>query len=108
MKLTQNALKFPERANLEPNRLYPAGHRGFDYEKDAVIPVSPVAYNLPCIVAVSGPCGPVCRFLYCRRSNKRYRYLLANGGGFVLRIRPAHSRLVMIPPIRWLKAKLVK
>ena len=52
--------KFPERANLEPNRLYtPLDVEGFDYEKDLGFPgniLSPVAFSLPCTVANSGPC----------------------------------------------------
>lgn len=53
--------KFPERANLVPNRLYTPVDLGenFDYMENWVSLVNIltlVVFNLLCIVVVSGPC----------------------------------------------------
>lgn len=104
--------KNPERANLEPNRLYtPLDIEGFDYEKDLgflVNILTLVVYNLLCIVAVSGPC--VCMLVSPLRKNPTN--VIVTSWLTVAAACPAHStfrpKSVMILPIRWLKAKLVK
>lgn len=76
--------KFPERANLEPNRLYtPLDVEGFDYEKDLGFPgeypftrgVQPTMYR-----GRFWTMRMYAGFSTAEESNKRYRYLLANGG----------------------------
>ena len=76
--------KFPERANLEPNRLYtPLDIEGFDYEKDLGFPgefpftrgVQPTMYR-----GRFWTMRMYAGFSTAEESNKRYRYLLANGG----------------------------
>ncbi len=76
--------KFPERANLEPNRLYtPLDIEGFDYEKDLGYPgeypftrgVQPTMYR-----GKFWTMRMYAGFSTAEESNKRYRYLLANGG----------------------------
>ena len=101
-------VKNPERANLVPNRLYTPVDLGenFDYMTKLGFPgeypytrgVQPTMYR-----GRFWTMRMYAGFSTAEESNKRYRYLLAC---------PAHStcrpRSVMIPPIRWLKAKLVK
>ena len=76
--------KNPERANLEPNRLYtPLDIEGFDYEKDLGFPgeypytrgVQPTMYR-----GRFWTMRMYAGFSTAEESNKRYRYLLANGG----------------------------
>ena len=76
--------KFPERAHLEPNRLYtPLDIEGFDYEKDLGYPgeypftrgVQPTMYR-----GKFWTMRMYAGFSTAEESNKRYRYLLANGG----------------------------
>ena len=76
--------KFPERSNLEPNRLYtPLDIEGFDYEKDLGFPgeypytrgVQPTMYR-----GRFWTMRMYAGFSTAEESNKRYRYLLANGG----------------------------
>ncbi len=76
--------KFPERANLEPNRLYtPLDIEGFDYERDLGFPgefpytrgVQPTMYR-----GRFWTMRMYAGFSTAEESNKRYRYLLANGG----------------------------
>lgn len=78
------AAKFPERENLEPNRLYtPLDVEGFDYEKDLGLPgeypytrgVQPTMYR-----GRFWTMRMYAGFSTAEESNKRYRYLLANGG----------------------------
>ena len=75
--------KNPERANLEPNRLYtPLDIEGFDYEKDLGFPgeypytrgVQPTMYR-----GRFWTMRMYAGFSTAEESNKRYRYLLANG-----------------------------
>ena len=83
-KADAGAAKFPERANLEPNRLYtPLDIEGFDYEKDLGYPgeypftrgVQPTMYR-----GKFWTMRMYAGFSTAEESNKRYRYLLANGG----------------------------
>ena len=83
-KADAGAAKFPERANLEPNRLYtPLDVEGFDYEKDLGYPgeypftrgVQPTMYR-----GKFWTMRMYAGFSTAEESNKRYRYLLANGG----------------------------
>ena len=76
--------KNPERANLEPSRLYtPLDVEGFDYEKDLGFPgeypftrgVQPTMYR-----GRFWTMRMYAGFSTAEESNKRYRYLLANGG----------------------------
>jgi len=76
--------KNPERANLEPNRLYtPLDVPEFDYEKDLGFPgeypytrgVQPTMYR-----GRFWTMRMYAGFSTAEESNKRYRYLLANGG----------------------------
>jgi methylmalonyl-CoA mutase N-terminal domain/subunit len=76
--------KNPERVNLEPNRLYtPLDIPGFDYEKDLSFPgeypytrgVQPTMYR-----GRFWTMRMYAGFSTAEESNKRYRYLLANGG----------------------------
>ena len=76
--------KNPERGNLEPNRLYtPLDVEGFDYEKDLGFPgqypftrgVQPTMYR-----GRFWTMRMYAGFSTAEESNKRYRYLLANGG----------------------------
>ena len=104
--------KFPERANLVPNRLYTPVDLGenFDYMTKLGFPgeypytrgVQPTMYR-----GRFWTMRMYAGFSTAEESNKRYRYLLT-----VVPACPAHStcrpRSVMILPIRWLKAKLVK
>ena len=77
-------VKFPERANLEPNRLYtPLDIEGFDYERDLGFPgeypftrgVQPTMYR-----GRFWTMRMYAGFSTAEESNKRYKYLLANGG----------------------------
>lgn len=76
--------KNPERGNLEANRLYtPLDVEGFDYEKDLGLPgeypftrgVQPTMYR-----GRFWTMRMYAGFSTAEESNKRYRYLLANGG----------------------------
>lgn len=76
--------KNPERGNLEPNRLYtPLDLEGFDYERDLGLPgqypftrgVQPTMYR-----GRFWTMRMYAGFSTAEESNKRYRYLLANGG----------------------------
>ena len=76
--------KNPERTNLEPNRLYtPLDVPEFDYEKDLGFPgeypytrgVQPTMYR-----GRFWTMRMYAGFSTAEESNKRYRYLLANGG----------------------------
>ena len=76
--------KNPERGNLEANRLYtPLDVEGFDYEKDLGFPgeypftrgVQPTMYR-----GRFWTMRMYAGFSTAEESNKRYRYLLANGG----------------------------
>ena len=76
--------KNPERANLEPNRLYtPLDIEGFDYEKDLGFPgeypytrgVQPTMYR-----GRFWTMRMYAGFSTAEESNKRYKYLIANGG----------------------------
>lgn len=76
--------KNPERGNLEANRLYtPLDLEGFDYEKDLGLPgeypytrgVQPTMYR-----GRFWTMRMYAGFSTAEESNKRYRYLLANGG----------------------------
>ena len=76
-------VKFPERANLEPNRLYtPLDIEGFDYERDLGFPgeypftrgVQPTMYR-----GRFWTMRMYAGFSTAEESNKRYKYLLANG-----------------------------
>ena len=78
-------VKFPERANLEPNRLYtPLDIEGFDYERDLGFPgeypftrgVQPTMYR-----GRFWTMRMYAGFSTAEESNKRYKYLLANGSG---------------------------
>ncbi len=78
------AAKFPEREHLEPNRLYtPLDIEGFDYERDLGFPgqfpytrgVQPTMYR-----GRFWTMRMYAGFSTAEESNKRYRYLLANGG----------------------------
>ena len=77
-------VKTPERANLEPNRLYtPLDIEGFDYERDLGFPgeypftrgVQPTMYR-----GRFWTMRMYAGFSTAEESNKRYKYLLANGG----------------------------
>ena len=77
-------VKFPERANLEPNRIYtPLDIEGFDYERDLGFPgeypftrgVQPTMYR-----GRFWTMRMYAGFSTAEESNERYRYLLANGG----------------------------
>ena len=77
-------VKFPERASLEPNRLYtPLDIEGFDYERDLGFPgeypftrgVQPTMYR-----GRFWTMRMYAGFSTAEESNKRYKYLLANGG----------------------------
>ena len=74
-------VKFPERANLEPNRLYtPLDIEGFDYERDLGFPgeypftrgVQPTMYR-----GRFWTMRMYAGFSTAEESNKRYKYLLA-------------------------------
>ena len=82
--VASKAAKFPERENLEPNRIYtPLDVEGFDYEKDLGLPgeypytrgVQPTMYR-----GRFWTMRMYAGFSTAEESNKRYRYLLANGG----------------------------
>ena len=100
--------KNPERANLEPNRLYtPLDIEGFDYEKDLGFPgeypytrgVQPTMYR--------GRFWTMRMYAGFSTTN-----VIVTSWLTVAAACPAHStfrpKSVMILPIRWLKAKLVK
>lgn len=104
--------KNPERANLEPNRLYtPLDIEGFDYEKDLGFPgeypytrgVQPTMYR-----GRFWTMRMYAGFSTAEESNN----VIVTSWLTVAAACPAHStfrpKSVMILPIRWLKAKLVK
>lgn len=83
-KCKKAEVKFPERVGLKHNKLYtPLDLEGFDYEKDLGFPgeypytrgVQPTMYRsrLWTMRMYAG-------FATAEESNKRYRYLIANGG----------------------------
>ena len=83
-KCKKAEVKFPERVGLKHNKLYtPLDLEGFDYEKDLGFPgeypytrgVQPTMYRsrLWTMRMYAG-------FANAEESNKRYRYLIANGG----------------------------
>ncbi len=83
-KVEKSLEKFPERKNLESNRLYtPLDIEGFDYEKDLGFPgqypftrgVQPTMYR-----GRFWTMRMYAGFATAEESNKRYRYLLASGG----------------------------
>jgi len=83
-KVEKASAKFPERKNIEYNRLYtPLDLEGFDYDKELGLPgsypftrgVQPTMYR-----GRFWTMRMYAGFSTAEESNKRYRYLLASGG----------------------------